>query len=110
MMTVYLVMEAFGEYEDYRERIIGAFLDREKAEKLIAKKKEQNEQDYAQWKKCSNCPAYWYNRLDDLSYCEHLASCRIAIDEDGDEQVDCFEYISYFDSCSYWITELKVTE
>lgn len=52
MMVVYLAMEAFGEYEDYRERIVGAFFNREK---LVAEKKEQNKLDYAQWKKC---PAY----------------------------------------------------
>ena len=110
MMAAYLVMEAFGEYEDYREHIIGAFLDREKAEKLVAEKKEQNELDHAQWLKCNNCPAYWSNRLDNLSYCEHIASCRMTIDEDGDEEVECFEYIPYSESCNYWIEELKITE
>lgn len=110
MITVYLVIEAFGEYEDYREHTIGAFLDREKAEKLVVKKKEQNERDRAQCKKCSHCPAYWSSYLDDLNYCEHIASCRITIDEDGDEQVECFEYVPYNDLCNYWIEELQVTE
>lgn len=109
-MVVYLAMEASGEYDDYRERIVGAFFNREKAEKLVAEKKEQNKLDYAQWKKCNNCPAYWSNRLGDLSYCEHIASCRLCVDKDGDEQVDCSEYILYSTLCNYWVEELKVTE
>lgn len=109
-MTVYLVIKASGEYEDYSERIIGAYLNREKAEELVSQRKNQEETIYSQYEKCCKCPAYWSNDLSALNYCEHVASCQMCVDEDGDEQVDCFEYVPYYVPISYWVRELEVIE
>lgn len=108
-MKIYLVIEASGEYEDYCEHTLGAFLKREKAEELIAKCKDKDFEIYDKWAKCSKCPGYWGNSIE-LDYCPHMTSCRMCVDEDGDEQLDCDEYVPYYEVNSYWIKELEVVE
>lgn len=109
-MKVYLAIESSDEWEDYCEITLGVFLRKEKAEEIIAKCKEYNNKELSQYLKCRNCPAYWFNNTSLSDYCEHVADCHMEIDEDGEEQIECSNFIPYYVSKTYSIKELEVIE
>lgn len=57
-MKVYVVKAPYGEYEDYREPIIGIFTNEAKADEVIAKRNAAIEENYRKEVNCKNCSHY----------------------------------------------------
>lgn len=112
-MTIYQIHEYSGEYEDYRDYIVGSYLHKEKA---IAKKEELQ---YAEAKKkaksdhCYQCPINdedIYNDSFDivLKRCsEYCRDAKITEDRFG---YDCENYCYSWDETTYEIKEVEVEE
>ena len=119
-MKVYLIHEMSGDCEDYRDVIVGAYTNEEKAKIRKDKFIEENTKK----DKCKFCPinGYCSNNCNknceecDLEkiinkYCDR-ASLYHEYDEEYDEDsILCKnEICSYREDCSYEIEELEVIE
>lgn len=114
MFTIYQIHEMSGEYEDYRDTIIGSYLRRERAEEVIKTLRDKEDKRKARAIKCRECPVQDHN-CDFHSaineYCEDFEEARET--DYGEEQLFCKnEYYSYsaYDDVYYEIQKVEVEE
>lgn len=118
-MKIYQIHEHSGEWEDYRDRIVGSYLLKDKAEAEMERFIEEENKN----KRCKNCPLYFCSADCDLDcecgsdecneykieetkkYCEDYE-----IYKDEDNEYECDNYISSFYDCRYNIEEVEVIE
>ena len=112
-MTIYQLHEYSGEYEDFRDRIIGSYLKKERAEteKQKAELKEKELIEHSQ--KCNKCPFIGLPFVDLKTllkkypdYCDKAAF----ENTDYDHVIDCNNYYSHWDESTFKITEINVEE
>ena len=114
MFTVYQIHKMSGEYEDYRDIIIGSYLRKERAEEVIKTLRDKEKERRERSLKCQNCPVHDYNcdfRSVINEYCEDFEEEREL--DDGEEQTFCKnEYYSYssYDAVYYEIQKVDVEE
>ena len=112
-MTIYQIHEYSGEYEDYRDIIVGSYLNKEKA---IVKKEEfqcieAEKQDKSS--RCWSCPIMDIDMIADTfdvmvkSCSEYCQDAKITEDRFG---YDCENYCGYWYEATYEIEEVKVEE
>lgn len=112
-MTIYQIHKYSGEYEDYRDCIVGSYLHKEKA---IAKMEEfqcieTERQEKA--KRCSRCPIEDADVISDcfgvvVGCCvEYCSDAKITEDRFG---YDCENYCFGWDEATYEIKEVEVIE
>lgn len=115
MKIVYMVIEYSGEYEDYQERICGAYFSEEKAQAKIAKLKEAQEKDKCQFELCQECPANDWTlsrsefekiREEYSTYCPYIKDVVIDENEDCYCSLSCF----YFEEAGYFVKTVEVEE
>lgn len=114
MFTIYQIHEISGEYEDYRDAIIGSYLRKERAEEVLKNLRNEEDKRRVRAQKCRECPVR-----------DHDCELRSAINEycddfdeeyelnDGEEQLFCKnEYYSYsaYDDIYYEMQEVEVEE
>lgn len=115
MKTVYIVIEASGEYEDYQERNCGAYFSQEKALVQMAKMKEAQERNKCLYELCQECPLNdWTLSPEEIqknkegysSYCPYVKDITI------DKYENCYCPNSYFlfEEATYFIKALEVEE
>lgn len=110
-MKIYQLHEHSGEYEDYRDRIIGSYLKRERAEEEKAKAEAKEEELSERGRKCNRCPFLEnpFAKVDDLIDI-HSHYCSEAKLEDGEWGIYCDNYCSHWDEASFKIEEVEVEE
>ena len=112
-MKIYQLHEYSGEYEDFRDYIIGSYLRKERAEeeKIKAEQAECTRQE--RYKKCNDCPIIdtdlqsgTFEAARNLcsKYCNHA---QIYEDKFG---FDCENYEGNWDEATYQIKEVEVEE
>ena len=112
--TIYQIHEISGEYEDYRDVIIGSYLRKERAEEVLKNLRDEEDKRRARAQKCRECPVREHDR--ELrsainEYCEDFNEEYES--DDGEEQLFCGnEYYSYsaYDDLYYEIEEVEVEE
>ena len=114
MFTIYQIHEMSGEYEDYRDTVIGSYLRRERAEEILKILLDKEEERRERALKCQSCPVHdrgCTNRLIIGEYCKDFNDAYAQ--DDDEEYLFCKnEYCSYpgFDNRYYRIDEVEVEE
>lgn len=112
-MKIYQLHECKGEYEDYRDYIIGSYLRKERAEEEKAKAEAKEKEFIKQEKKCQKCPFHGSSeKLKDLlqkypKYCSKLDLLEV---DDDDCEIYCDNQAFRFDEATYYIKEVEVEE
>lgn len=108
-MKIYQLHKYGGEWEDYRDRIIGSYLHKDRAEEEMAKAEAKENELREQSDKCSDCPylhdAYLTND-ELLSYCSKAKLEKNEYDND----MDCQNYTTHWDDNYFKIKEVEVIE
>jgi hypothetical protein len=112
-MTIYQIHEYSGEYEDYRDRIVGSYLKKEKA---MARKEELEHieaERRIKYDHCSSCPLEDEDVVsDDFDVVAKECSmyCRDAKIIEDRYGYYCENYCDYWDEATYDIKEIEVIE
>ena len=115
MFKIYQIHEMSGEYEDYRDTIIGSYLRKEKAEEVIKTLQDEEEERRARALKCQNCPVHDYDCNNYLVISEYCKDFDDVYERGDDEEERLFcknEYCSYpaYDNMYYEMQEVEVEE
>lgn len=110
-MTIYQLHKYSGEWEDFRDRIIGSYtsLKRAEAAKIEAEAKEKELEEKS--RKCRCCPLIDddFADVNDLLV-KHLDYCDKAELEKEDDWVDCKNYYVHWDEATFKIEAVNVEE
>jgi phage terminase large subunit-like protein len=111
-MTIYLVKEYSGQYEDYHEYIRYCTSNKIKAENKKAELEQAYEIEMKQAKKCSHCEAVWFDKKDYDEIKEKMKTyCNMFKVENYDDDVyDCESWCSLFDESTFKIVEMECEE
>lgn len=113
-MKIYQLHEYSGEWEDYRDRIIGSYLRKERAEEEKAKAEAREKELIEHSEKCSNCP-YTEDFEDGFVDVNVLISenpnyCNKAKLESGDYGISCENSYYHWNEATFQIEEVEVEE
>lgn len=110
-MKIYQLHKHDGVYEDYRDRIIGSYLRKERAEEEKSKAEEEEKSLIERSKKCNRCPFIEYpcGNLNNLllKYPDYCSEAKLEGDEMG---IYCENYYSHWDEATFKIEEVEVEE
>lgn len=110
-MKIYQLHEYSGEYEDYRDRIIGSYFLRIRAEEEKAKAEAREKELSERGRKCNRCPflKHFHAKIDDLivKYSHYCSEAKL---EEGEWGIDCENYCSHWDEATFEIQEVEVEE
>ena len=111
-MKIYQLHKYGGEWEDYRDYIIGSYLHKERAEEEIIKVQDEEFQKQRLSKQCANCPYYTDDiednqTLSDLmrQHCDHSD-----IRCDDDSELFCKNFYLHWTDNDFVIKEVEVIE
>ena len=111
-MTIYQLHECGGEWEDYRDYIIGSYLRKERAEEEKAKAEAKEKELIEQSNKCGRCPFETedFDKLDDLlvEYSDYCDKAVLRSDFEG--CIYCENCYSHWDEMRFYIEEVEVEE
>ena len=112
-MKIYQLHEYSGEWEDFRDYIVGSYVNVERAKAEMAKLQEKAKEKTQQSRICNGCPICDSFGRDDFevlaqecsNYCKRFEreNC-----EDG--SIDCANWTSCYDEPSFEIKEVDVEE
>ena len=111
-MKIYQLHEYRGEYEDFRDYIIGSYLRKERAEEEKAKAEAKEKELMEHSEKCNSCPvldADPSSSLDSL-LCKYSDYCSEMALEESDYGIDCKNYYLKWDDSTFKIEEVEVEE
>ena len=111
-MKIYQLHEYGGEYEDFRDYIIGSYLRKERAEEEKAKAEAEEQKIREQACRCSNCPFVGEKpaKLKTL-LAKHKGYCEIMkLDAFGKYGIVCENYFTHWDNMYFEIQEVEVEE
>lgn len=111
-MTVYQIHEYTGEYEDFVDRIVATYLDPDKAQADMNKRRKAAEDLDKASAKCACCPTatlYYEDVTEDLlqsikRYCSKFEKI------DQDDEFDCKNFFEAWDIPSYKIRAEEVID
>lgn len=117
-MKIYQIHSYSGEWEDFRDYIIGSYLRKERAEEEMAKLEAKEKELIEHSKKCCHCPfleASFISSEDLLSkhpdYCSDAKLKKVSYDEeDMCYEIDCENYYIKWDDATFKIKEVEVEE
>lgn len=112
-MKIYQLHEYSGEWEDYRDRIIGSYLRKERAEEEMARAESKEKELLERGRKCANCPFLefedtWTDVGKLLS--EYPDYCQDAKLEDTEYGINCSNYYYKWDDATFDVVEVEVEE
>lgn len=112
-MTIYQIHEHSGEYEDYRDRIVGSYLNEEKAR--VRKEELEHIEAERQIKAthCSLCPIDDEDVMDDIFEVAVKKCSMYCSDAQIKEEpygYECKNYCCSWDEATYKIEEVEVIE
>lgn len=110
-MKIYQIHEYSGEYEDYRDYIIGSYLRKERAEEEMAKAEANEAEAIEQNNRCNICPftEASYSEFDNL-LSEFQGHCDKMELYDSDYGIKCRNYYHHWDKAYFEIKEVEVEE
>lgn len=110
-MKIYQIHEHKGEWEDYRDRIIGSYLKRERAEEEILKAEMNERKLRERYERCIDCP-FVEDYVTDIKtlLAEYPDYCTEAKLESGDYGISCENYYVHFYDADFEIEEVEVIE
>ena len=112
MIKIYQLHEYSGQYEDFRDHIIGSYLRKNRAddEKLKAELIERDLKELS--RKCDNCP-FLNNepeiKLEDLIGV-HSDYCDMKDLDEGEYGISCENRYYHWDEASFEVVEIDVEE
>lgn len=111
-MKIYQLHEHSGEYEDYRDRIVGSYLRKERAEEEKIKSETKEKEMTEHSKRCLNCPFVEFDdtvNINDLliKYPNYCSESKLRKDEYG---IECDNYYTHWDRATFKIEEVEVEE
>lgn len=112
-MKIYQLHEYSGEWEDFRDRIIGSYLRKERAEEEKVKAEEKERLLLERGRKCNNCPFFsCENAFADINDLIEKYSyyCQESKLEETDYGVDCQNYYQHWDEATFEIVEVEIEE
>lgn len=118
-MKIYQIHESSGMYDDYIERIVGSYLNKEKAIAKMEELKRINKKKLNQCDKCSECPIWEIDISDTLNSImkkcfKHCRKARIKEEYswyyEKSYEYYCDNYQGYCEECDYTIEEVEVEE
>ena len=112
-MKIYQLHEYSGEWEDFRDRIIGSYLRKERAEEEKDCVEVREKELIEQGKKCTHCPFLEFeNTWTDIDrlLSEHLDYCTEAKLENTEYGINCSNYYHKWDESTFEVVEVEVEE
>ena len=112
-MVIYQIHEHSGEYEDYRDRIVGSYLNEEKAKARKEELEHIEAEKQAKSDHCSGCPIDDTDTMSEdldtvvLICSKYCSNAKITEDVYGYE---CENYYSTWYEAAYKIEEVEVIE
>lgn len=113
MSEIYIIFESWGEWEDYREKPLISFKDRDRAEEYknsLEKPKEcYSEEEFAKWiEEVENIDKYNEQPYLDMDYVELILLEHPELDKEKLENTE--ETYYHFEDIKYFIEELELVE
>ena len=112
-MKIYQLHEYSGEWEDFRDRIIGSYLRKERAEEEKAKSETREKELIEHGQRCARCPflefEVAFSNIDELLQ-EHSYYCSEAKLENGNYGINCSNYYYKWDEATFEVKEVEVEE
>jgi hypothetical protein len=104
--------EYSGEWEDFRDRIVGSYLRKERAEEEKTRAEAEEKELVKKSKRCNNCPvfdAYPFASLDSLldKYCDYCSEMKL---EETDYGLNCDNCYHHWYESTFYIEEVDVEE
>lgn len=96
-MKIYQIHKCAGMYEDYLEKIVGSYINKKKAEKMLLDFQKSEAAKQAQIEKCQNYT------INDKIFCEDLKKEKLEDEETWPEN-----YFYYRDPVYYKLEEVEV--
>lgn len=111
MFTIYQIHEISGEYEDYRDTIVGSYLHKERAERELKKFKNALNERRIYYHKCSDCPAQFGCLSDEIDKIRENYDC-FAAEFDDESLIEFCKNAVYScdENASYDIEEADVDD
>ena len=112
-MTIYQIHECSGEYEDYRDIIVGSYLNKDKAIAKMEELKHIDNERRVRAALCSECPIDDVDIMSEnldivVRICsKYCSDAKITEDRFG---YGCDNYHGYWDETTYEIEEVEVEE
>lgn len=110
-MKIYQLHKYSGEWEDFRDIIIGSYLRRERAEEEKTKAETKEEILIEHNDRCADCPFLYASMaaIDGLieEYPNYCNEAKLHEDEYG---IDCDNYYSHWTESTFEIKEIEVEE
>lgn len=105
-MKIYLLWEAYGEYEDYREEVIGCYLTKERATQELEEKEKEEKLKKQQYYHCQSCIAFH-----SVDFSENDIDCKdLIFKKDKFNGCWCENMHWGYELTIYWIKEMEVIE
>lgn len=111
-MKIYQLHEYIGEWEDFRDTIIGSYLRKERAEEEKNKAETKEKESVEQGIKCFSCPFIEQDNEDlDSLLSEHSSYCtKLKLSKTEYGIINCDNYSRHWHDATFSIEEVEVEE
>ena len=106
-MKIYQLHEYTGEYEDFRDYIIGSYFSKERADTEMAKAIAENNRLKELSHKCSKCPVWDEDNTDADTVCNYCSDSKLKVTKEG---LLCSNYYFQWDDSTFEVKEVDVLE
>ena len=106
-MIIYQLHNYSGEWEDFRDYIVGSYLRKERAIEEKNRLEAEENKLIEQSRKCSKCPYLHYGSIPKE---EKVAYCLESKLEEYVDGIDCDNYYQHYDEATFKIEEVEVEE
>ena len=108
-MKIYQLHKYSGEWEDFRDHIIGSYLRKERAKEEKAKSEAREKELVEQSNKCDACPYLYDSYITNEKLLSYCTKAKLEKNEYGDD-MDCVNYSTHWDEATFKIEEVEVEE
>lgn len=110
-MKIYQVYQYDAMWGEY-DHIVGSYLKKERAEEVMAKCMAEDEEKHRQSLRCGACPLINAETVQETEDAvkECSSNCKDFVIMKNGEEIDCENWVSYYDIPVYQIKEVEVEE
>lgn len=109
-MKIYQLHKYNGEYEDFRDYIIGSYLRKERAEEEKLKAEAKEKELIERSNKCKNCPFLESFLTTDKLLSIYQNYCQETELEESEYGIECNNYVMFWDESIFEIKEIEIEE
>ena len=110
-MKIYQMHEYSGEWEDFRDIIVGSYLRKERAEEKWLEYELKEKELRKACARCGDCPFMWEDEENlDTLIAQYSDYCSKKSLEKAGYSITCGNYTPYHDNATYKIIEVEVEE